>query len=505
MTSDEEYLDNLLKGVAEQEASAKEIPQKNMQSEKKSASDISTDDLAAMVDQIEDYEIEETPQPEEAVEAEETQSAEEPEEQEEQEQEEQEVEELQLTEKPEETEAKVDPENMDITELLDSLGEEDDDLAEISGLLKKADNNEVVDEDMMSLLKAQEDAIASKDGEAAFDIFAEEGDTEEAAALQDAAGRGNGKKKKEKKNKENKDEKPGFLARFFAMLIDAEEDEVPENPDDNAAILEEMEEEDREKAERAKKKEEKKKKKNKKNDENTSAGDTTEEDAEKSDQKKKNKKEKKPRKKKGPVEKAPEEPAKKISSKKILMTAVFCISLVAAIVAVSTFGPSYSNMKNARTAYMNSDYETVYQLLYGEKLNTSDELIYNKSNTILRMQRRLDSYRNYTTMNMRVEALNQLIMAVGQTEIREDAVTYGVEQEVQSIYQLILDTLSAQYGISEEQAKKIFAYDSVTYTQKLQSMVYGTEFIEPGNEEPGSEEPAKPQDILPEEEELLNL
>ena len=52
-------------------------------------------------------------------------------------------------------------------------------------------------------------------------------------------------------------------------------------------------------------------------------------------------------------------------------------------------------------------------------------------------------------------------------------------QEVDAVYETILNILNDKYGLTEEEAKNIIAYDDVTYTRRLESIVNGTPFEDP--------------------------
>ena len=82
-------------------------------------------------------------------------------------------------------------------------------------------------------------------------------------------------------------------------------------------------------------------------------------------------------------------------------------------------------------------------------------------------------------------------------------VEYETQAELDSLYQMKCGALG-RYGITPEDAMEINAYDDVTYTKQLTSLVNGTGFTAP--EEDGAQEEAlTPQDILPEEEEIIGV
>lgn len=153
--------------------------------------------------------------------------------------------------------------------------------------------------------------------------------------------------------------------------------------------------------------------------------------------------------------------------------------------------------REAQAAYDHQNYAEVYDLLYGKELNEQDEILYQRSNLILQMDRKLSSYENYSSLDMRLESLNALISGVERyQEILIEAETYNVAGEVREIYEQILERLSADFGVSEQDALEIIAAeDDVTYSQRLGAIINGAVY--------GEEIPAGRQDVLPEEEEII--
>ena len=297
------------------------------------------------------------------------------------------------------------------------------------------------------------------------------------------------------------EKKPGIFRRFvdFLMEEDDEEEEggkvrIPIGEDDdlfvgeeageNEAILQELSKEDEEKksgkADKKKKKKDKKGKKGKNAEDNQEADeDDVEEESVK--EKKKAKKEKKKKKEKPVEEIVPEKPEKKLSVKKIEVTAVFCLTILAAILLAVHLLPPTIEKNKARDAYYAKDYEKVVEGFYNEELSDSDSIMYNRAYTILRLQRKIDGYNNYMRMGKETEALNQLIEGVIRyKEIYADAEQYNVTAEVDELYQMITDALENKYGISTTVAEGIYTMeDKLAYTLKLESIINGTEYVEP--------------------------
>ena len=399
----------------------------------------------------------------------------------------------------------------DVTDVLNMLAD-DEDIKDIKDTLEKSDNNIAVDQ---SALEEPEITLPNVDGE------------EEAGEEGQADTRKNKKKKKEKKEKQPGEKKEGFFARLFNSLTEEVVEEQPVVPeqsetgvtDENAKILSELDaEDDGKKKKRKKKKKKGKEEKEQPETEGTERDirkkpDDSEEDegegAGKDKKKKKPKKEKKPKEKKETV---PEKPSKKLPKKRVRNTFILCFSILAAIVVLAVFLNEHLLKNQARYAYDNADYETAYSDLYGMELNDSDKEIYDKSQTIMFIQRKVSSYENYMQLGMRTEALNALLEGYDMyPAVLERAERYGVTDQVNEQYGKILDGL-ASFGLSASDAEEICGYTSaVQYNMRLDSIANGTPYTydtpdtQPADEPVVEiqEESSSVEDILPEEKDFL--
>ena len=432
----------------------------------------------------------------------------------------------------------------DLSALLAGMGH-DEDLSEINDLLEGADQGVSPDDDMLAMLEGADDG-----GDSSFDFFENDEAAKEAESIRELtpeeieARESGGKSKKEKKKRkklfgkkkkesgeeaaaeeaggeleallaetteqepeaeEAEEKKPGIFARLMNFLL--ESDEEDEDPlaaevladsagetgtvtDENKALLEELKEEDK----KGKKKKDKKKgKKGKGGEEGEDGAEGEGEDSKKA--KKKKKKEKKKKEEEETDLFAP--PEKKLSKKKVITVFVFCGTIAACIVLLVSFLPNYTEKREAHVAYDHQDYAQVYDLLYGKELDEQDEVLFQRSNLILQMNRKLASYENYGSLDMRLESLNALIGGVARYQaILPEAETYNVVGEVSDIYAQILDRLSADFGVSESDALEIIALeDDVAYSQRLEAIISGAVYSE--------DIPAGRQDVLPEEEEII--
>ncbi len=396
---------------------------------------------------------------------------------------------------------------LDVADFVGQIDNVDADLTEIEGLLKNDDNGSLND-DMLALLEGAEalddNAVNSPD-EVKNNVSEESANSQEAEAEKEKPAK---KKlfskekppKKEKKSKLSKkkqegetpdlgilDEKPSFLMRFLDFLTREENEGI-----ESEEILDKLNKENEKKQKKEEKKRKKAEKKKGKSDE---ALDEEEEGAE--DKKKE----------KEPSEAPKEKPVKVLSKKNMLVLIAACATLLGSIFALSTFLTEYSDRQNARQAFYDGDYEEVYRLFYDRNLNSSDTVIYNKVKIVLTLERKLKSYENNLALNKELEAVDALIQGISCYQSLQGIDEYDVRNEVDAIYQQICNILENKYGITYEEAIEINTYDNETYTRIVDAIVNGTEFVMPGEEieeAEESEEELLPQDVLPEEEEIIS-
>lgn len=409
--------------------------------------------------------------------------------------------------------------DLDVADFVGQIDNVDADLSEIDGLLKNDDNG-ALDDDMLALLEgaeALEDNAVNSPDEVKNNVSEESANSQEAEAEKEKPAK---KKlfskekppKKEKKPKASKkkqegetpdlgilDEKPSFLMRFLDFLTREENEGI-----ESEEILDKLNKEN----EKKQKKEEKKKKKaEKKKGKSDEAVDEEEEGAEDNKKKKKKEKKKKEKKEKEPNEAPKEKPVKVLSKKNMLVLIAACATLLGSIFALSTFLTEYSDRQNARQAFYDGDYEEVYRLFYDRNLNSSDTVIYNKVKIVLTLERKLKSYENNLVLNKELEAVDALIQGISCYQNLQGIDEYDVRNEVDAIYQQICNILENKYGITCEEAIEINTYDNETYTRIVDAIVNGTEFVMPGEETEEVEEIEEelpPQDVLPEEEEIIS-
>ncbi|MCQ2543541.1 MAG: hypothetical protein MJ126_05210 [Lachnospiraceae bacterium] len=394
---------------------------------------------------------------------------------------------------------------------------QDSDLAEINELINKSENNEAINDELLSMLDGVDDNLGPMDIED-LDNPAKEGEAEETAK---------GKKKKEKKKKKKKDkaegadasqgqeepkEKKGLFAKIFGFITEDDES-------DEEAPKEEAEES---KGKKDKKKKNDKKAKGKAKDNASIEAELDEEDK-KSNKKDKKKKEKKP--KKAPKAKeVKDEPQEKSNIKKggIIFTAAFCLTLLGLIMVLCVGGTRLLAKNEARIAYYKGDYETASNKLYGMRLSKSDELIFKKASLMYRITLLKDKIEAYELMGDERKICDAMFELRKECDnLYVDAKLLNITNELGVEKEEIDEKISLKYGIEKEDIEAICKAKKVYYTVAVDNLISGQKYYigaekyfesvtgvsdnQNGNDE-SSEEVTDDtiEDLLPEEAEINN-
>ena len=381
------------------------------------------------------------------------------------------------------------------TALPDELTAESEELSEISSLLKTADNNEYSlneEDDLMNLLTLESKRQAEEEEVKNRAAAATEGDQ---TVEDEPKGKKGKKDKKKKQAKTEGDENPeepkkqGVLAKLLAFLTASDEDEEgaadtdvsEEGPgfegvasDENKEILDEIDKEDGKKGKKKGKKDKKAKKADKE------GGDDG--DDEEGDSKGKKKKAKKEKVKKEKPEKPEElDNSKPLNKKNVRKIAVLAATILVLLILVIKLIPGMLSKQTARKAYYNQDYETTYNEFFGEKLSEGDQLLFERSEIMLKMQHKYNAFVAYNKMGMKAEALDQLLQAVDRYESwRLIAETLGCTEGFEQAYDMVVTALDVTYGMSVQDAIDVLALPTdLEYSLKVKSIVDHTEYIDP--------------------------
>ena len=379
-------------------------------------------------------------------------------------------------------EALIDKKNEEIqVELEDMLSEsEDEDMSEIGDILIKDENNIPVDESLNDDMDFTSGMLSDEE---LFDGMED--------ILLDEADNNKNKKKKKKRRKKSKEDADieesgeikekgkGFFARLLDVLVASDDDELEadtsvkfeesavdiaiEGALENDTILAELE-----KAGDSKKKKKDKKKKNKKGKDALSSDGDLDEDGSPSSEKDKKKAEKEKKKAEKARLKAEQKekealiPKKKLPKKKVIPVCILCFSLGVVITLCAFLMPSAFDKKQAKEQYDQHNYEETYSLLKGHSLSEKEQLMYDRTVTLLQEERKLDSYNNYMLLDMKPEALNALVQGVKKyDELSEKASELDVTNELDNIYYQIVNELNNSFGVSIDKARQWISIEDV--------------------------------------------
>lgn len=302
-------------------------------------------------------------------------------------------------------------------------------------------------------------------------------------------------------------EKKGLFARIIDFLTDTDEDDdeavkgtedIPLS-DENKNILEEMDKEEKGSGKKKGKKAKKDKKGKKAEAELATLDDeeAVEEKGKKAKKAKKPKKEKEQHLKVLPME----DSRSKLSKRTKLLVGAVCASVLAVIMLLVNLGGDFAIRREAKKAYYKEDYETCYQVLYGKKLNESEQVMFSKSESILRINLRMREYEIFAKEDSQVEALDVLIQTVyDYADLYAYASQWNAGEEVAAVYAQMLAILQDKYNLTESDALEIAAEpDDVEYTKLVTAVAGGEKYI---SAEKSSDKPVKTEDLpdmLPEE------
>lgn len=328
-------------------------------------------------------------------------------------------------EKEEKTEKNL--EDKDIIELLDE-NIDDEDLADISELLKMEENNEFVEEEI-TLINSDVNNTLEDDINKSDNIDS----------------------KKEKKKKI--EIIPSFLQFLNAFhkkdkkQLEKETEKETMQPDENLEILKELEEEEKEKK-TTKKKKEKKPKKNKAN------------------QVKKEKK----RKVKQKVVEVPSEPLPKVP---VILFLALGVSIVILTMTATKLAGYKIYSKQAKAYFNDGKYRLAYERLQGMKLQQEEQELLEKISLLSSIEQEKVFCDHLYELHMYADALDSLVKGVERYRNGySKAENLGVLKQFQKIGGSIESALDKKFRMTADQAMKLRKIeDKKVYTKKINEIV----------------------------------
>lgn len=276
------------------------------------------------------------------------------------------------------------------------------------------------------------------------------------------------KKKKEKKG-------PGFFARIFGNVVT-----------DQTAAQEEKErqEEQAAKEKKAAKKEEKKKQAEASKEEKAQLALEAKErkkqlKAEQAAKKAEEKEEKKRLKEERKAEEAAQEVVGKINP----VGAAIVVIFFATIGILTVFGSMLLNrntsLKNAENYFAAGEYMQAYDAIRMVDVDEENDVLYRRIRMCSEMQKEVNSYVNYSSMNMRLEALDSLVKGIRYYDrSRPDADALGIANQVDHLEEKLAAGLRDDFGIDAAGARELLEIsDQTEYTRRLEEIVNRTSAV----------------------------
>lgn len=151
-----------------------------------------------------------------------------------------------------------------------------------------------------------------------------------------------------------------------------------------------------------------------------------------------------------------------------IVFAFFGILTAAVIIGSNSFSYRRS-VDEAETLFTGGLYDDAYKEIRGLKIKGKDQELYDKIVTVMYVKKQLNSYYNYSNMDMHPEALDSLLKGIQRYDTYAKAAKgLGVKTNLDAIRTQIIKELLVNYQLSEEDAYHIInSRDRETYSQKV--------------------------------------
>ena len=120
-----------------------------------------------------------------------------------------------------------------------------------------------------------------------------------------------------------------------------------------------------------------------------------------------------------------------------------------------------------------------YDTVQTASMFKEDEVLYRRIRICSQIQKEIKSYTNYTSMGMKLEALDSLVKGIHHYDTNQaEAQTLGISDQVDALKNQITASLGNDFGVGEQEARELLAIaDRAEYTGRLQQMVSGSSHI----------------------------
>ena len=149
-------------------------------------------------------------------------------------------------------------------------------------------------------------------------------------------------------------------------------------------------------------------------------------------------------------------------------------TLLTVLLLSGTKAFAYSNgIKNATYYFNTHKYTQAYDEVYGMDMKDEDVEIYNKIQTVMYVNKQLNSYNNFCAVEKYPEALDSLLKGLKRYDkYIELATMYGIESDMNYVRDQILAELKNKFNLSEEEAMQItFIENETEYSKQVYDII----------------------------------
>lgn len=141
-----------------------------------------------------------------------------------------------------------------------------------------------------------------------------------------------------------------------------------------------------------------------------------------------------------------------------------------AVVLLSDLYSYQNTMNTAQRNFSAGKYGEAFAALSGVKLKNEDQMFYDQVHLLARLDKQYDAYVNYRNLNMPKEALNALLQGMTiYYDSLETAQSLNLEEEVNGQRETLLYSLSNDFGLNEDRVRVICELeDTNDYTREIE-------------------------------------
>lgn len=134
-----------------------------------------------------------------------------------------------------------------------------------------------------------------------------------------------------------------------------------------------------------------------------------------------------------------------------------------------------SGIKKTKDYFAKKEYSKAYEEISGMDFKEDDVEIYNKLQTVMVVNKQLNSYYNYNEINKYPEALDSLLKGLQRYDkYIELATFYGVKSDLDYVRDQILVELTSSFSLTEEEAIEIISIGNKTeYSTEVYKVAIG--------------------------------